>query len=127
VCFCVGHRPSAHVAAGASWTPVIANAPWDARTGHTTVINATGAIYVIGGFGDTGNFRRVWVSTDGGADRFRGVLDGYVRVHEGLLRGYSKVLKGTLGVLKGYCPRDYLRGTQMVLPGYCTHARGPRA
>ncbi len=44
-------------------------APWAARFGHTTVIDAAGAIYVIGGINVYGGtlFQDVWVSTDGGA------------------------------------------------------------
>jgi hypothetical protein len=56
---------------------VIVSAPWDARSGHTSVIDAAGAIYVIGG--RNGNiyphyiyYQDVWVSTNGGADRTRG-------------------------------------------------------
>jgi hypothetical protein len=57
------------LAAGLSWTLVIASAPWAARAGHTSVVDAAGAIYVIGGGGSTyGTFYQdVWVSTDGGA------------------------------------------------------------
>jgi hypothetical protein len=57
-------------AAGMTWRLVIASAPWAARTGHTSVIDAVGAIYVIGGYGPTGPtdfYKDVWVSTDGGA------------------------------------------------------------
>jgi hypothetical protein len=40
------------------------------RYGHTSVIDGTGAIYVIGGRGGIGtNYNDVWASTDGGADR----------------------------------------------------------
>ncbi len=56
--------------AGATWTRVIASAPWAARAGHTSAIDAAGAIYVIGG-GSTGfgsNYNDAWVSADGGAD-----------------------------------------------------------
>jgi hypothetical protein len=67
-------------AAGVTWTSRTTRAPWAARAGHTSVIDATGAIYVIGGFSDTGTYKDVYVSTDGGADRTRGVLDEYVRV-----------------------------------------------
>jgi hypothetical protein len=60
-------------AAGATWTSRTLTAPWAARRAHTTVMNATGAIYVIGGRDDsTGYLQDVWVSTDGGADRSRG-------------------------------------------------------
>ncbi len=58
------------MAAGVTWTCRTAKAEWAARTGHTSVIDAAGAIYVIGGLGINGtgiNFNDVWVSTDGGA------------------------------------------------------------
>ncbi len=60
-------------AAGVTWTSRTTSAPWAARPGHTSVIDAAGAIYVIGGFdGNTGTYYNdVWVSTDGGADRTR--------------------------------------------------------
>ena len=47
--------------AGVTWTSRTLSAQWAARSGHTTVIDAAGAIYVIGG----GGFQDVW--TDGGA------------------------------------------------------------
>ncbi len=54
---------------------VIANAPWGARDRHTSVIDAAGAIYVIGGHSGYSNYYNdVWVSTDGGAYRTR---EGY--------------------------------------------------
>ena len=49
-----------------------ASAPWAARYGHTSVVDAAGAIYVIGGYG-TDYLNDVWVSTVGGA----GGLEGY--------------------------------------------------
>ena len=58
-------------AAGATWSLRTASAPWAARSGHTSVIDAAGAIYVIGGNtsggSGTGYLNDVWVSTDGGA------------------------------------------------------------
>ena len=42
-------------------------APWAGREGHSTVIDAAGAIYVIGGYNGTTVFNDVWASTDGGA------------------------------------------------------------
>jgi hypothetical protein len=42
-------------------------APWAGRLGHTSVIDAAGAIYVIGGRGSTTFLNDVWKSTDGGA------------------------------------------------------------
>jgi hypothetical protein len=49
-------------------------APWAARLGHTTVVDAvSGAIYVIGGRSSTGTNYDVWASTDGGARPDSGV------------------------------------------------------
>jgi hypothetical protein len=65
----IGVRCRARSAAGVTWTCRTASAPWAARDGHTSVVDAAGAIYVIGGstgYGGT-NFQDVWVSTDGGA------------------------------------------------------------
>ncbi len=57
------------MAAGVTWTSRTLSAPWAARAYHTSVIDAAGAIYVIGGadVGDGHYFADVWVSTDGGA------------------------------------------------------------
>ena len=65
-------------AAGATWWLVIANAPWAGRHGHSTVIDAAGAIYVLGGRDGGGNlYNDMWVADNGGADRTRaGVLEG---------------------------------------------------
>ncbi len=68
-------------------------APWAGRVAHTTVIDAAGTIYVIGGEGINGNFfNDVYASTDGGArpDSVGGWVGG---VLEGVLTG---VLKGVL-------------------------------
>ena len=61
--------------AGASWQYVVnsGNASWDARSRHTSVIDAAGTIYVIGGYsgyarGSETNYNDVWKSSDGGAD-----------------------------------------------------------
>jgi hypothetical protein len=71
-------------AAGRTFTTRTLKAEWAARFGHTSVIDAAGAIYVIGGFGygngGSGYFQDVWVSTDGGARaglRRGGLLQGY--------------------------------------------------
>jgi hypothetical protein len=56
----------ARFAAGVTWTCRTADAPWAVRFWHTSVVDAAGAIYVIGGYGST-NYKDVWVSTDGGA------------------------------------------------------------
>jgi hypothetical protein len=58
-------------AAGVTWTLRTTSAPWAARVGHTTVIDAAGAIYVLGGWNGT-YFKDVWASTNGGEDRTRG-------------------------------------------------------
>ncbi len=68
-----GHRPmSRALAAGVTWTCQTSNAKWVSRVQHTSVIDAAGAIYVIGGGGVlvngiSGTFHDVWASTDGGA------------------------------------------------------------
>ncbi len=57
------------MAAGITWTSRTLTAQWDARNGHTSVVDAAGAIYVIGGWiGGTGPgpLQDVWASTDGG-------------------------------------------------------------
>ncbi len=72
-------------AAGITWTSRTASAQWAGRSGHTSVIGAAGAMYVIGGGGGNGggpsseDFSDVWVSPDGGArpDYVEGVLGGY--------------------------------------------------
>ncbi len=95
-------RVSRAPAAGVTWASRTLKAPWAGRAGHTTVIDAAGAIYVLGGVGggiyaDESNvcsshrLQDVWASTDGGARaglRQRGV----VRV------GTSGVLRGTTGL-----------------------------
>ncbi len=83
-------------AAGVSWTIRTASAPWAARRWHTSVIDAAGAIYVIGGMsrGITNNvyLKDVWKSTDGGAGRT--YAGGGGGVHQVVLPGYSRVLFG---------------------------------
>jgi hypothetical protein len=58
-------------AAGVTWTCRTLTAGWAARGYHTSVIDAAGAIYVIGGYdgvsGTFFNYQDVWVSTNGGA------------------------------------------------------------
>ncbi len=64
-------------AAGVTWTSRTTNALWAVRYGHTTVVDAAGAIYVFGGAVGTSTYvNDVWASTDGGADRTRA---GYPR------------------------------------------------
>jgi hypothetical protein len=56
------------LAAGAMWRCRTASAPWAGRRDHTSVVDAAGAIYVIGGRGFNNTFfNDVWASTDGGA------------------------------------------------------------
>ncbi len=94
-----GHRPGSHAsAAGISWMSSTAYAEWAARSAHTSVIDAAGAIYVIGGgsrtTGSHGHsitisyHQDVWASTDGGAwpDSVKAWSVGYSR---GYSRGYS--------------------------------------
>ncbi len=63
-------------AAGRTFTSRTLAAGWAARQAHTSVIDAAGAIYVIGGWGGGTNYNDVWSSTDGGARAglSRGVL-----------------------------------------------------
>ncbi len=76
VCVCATGRSVAW-AAGATWKSRTTGAQWAARFGHTTVIDAAGAIYVIGGNNGPHGIRNdVLKSADGGADRTRGVLRG---------------------------------------------------
>ncbi len=88
--------------AGSQWGLITAQAPWAARSGHTTVIDAAGAIYVIGGYSIGTVFNDVWKSADGGADRTRA---GYARGTRECLR----CAKGYLGVLNGRDTRVVLR------------------
>jgi hypothetical protein len=97
------------------------------------VIDAAGAIYVIGGFTDIAGTRipDVWVSTDGGADwtrvGARGGLEEYCRGTKGTTGywywWYSGALEECLRV-----PRGYARDTQYVWrhKGTSGVPRGPR-
>ncbi len=71
------HSSVALLAAGVTWTRRTTSAQWAARKGHTSVIDAAGTIYVIGGYDGTKYFNDVLVSTDRGADRTSVVLGGY--------------------------------------------------
>ncbi len=55
--------------AGITWTSRTLAAQWAGRYGHTSVIDAAGAIYVIGGYSDgtLTYYQDMWASTDGGA------------------------------------------------------------
>jgi hypothetical protein len=104
--FAVGaHRRGRRaLAAGRTWTRRTANAQWAGRYAHTSLIDAAGAIYVIGGWrsggGDDGtHYQDVWVSTDGGV-RPDNLGGGWVL--GGVRRGYSGVLQGYYVVLKAY-------------------------
>ncbi len=97
-------RVSRASAAGVTWTSRTANAPWGERAYHTSVIDAAGAIYSIGGSGyPTGYFNDVYASTDGGARAglgrgvFGQALEG---VLEWVLRGFYVVRRGSIGVLR---------------------------
>ncbi len=76
-CLCA-IRSVAHVTAGATWASRTTSAPWAGRFGHTSVIDAAGAIYVIGGYDGNTYFNDVLKSADGGADRTRRLLPGGV-------------------------------------------------
>jgi hypothetical protein len=96
--WCHRLKVSRALAAGATWTSRTAGAPWETRSRHTSVIDAAGAIYVIGGFkyvtsSFTYYFDDVWASTDGGA-RPDFVGDSRV-VHQGVLGGTMGYYRGT--------------------------------
>ncbi len=68
------------------------------------MVDAAGAIYVLGGYGGT-LLNDVWASTDGGARAGlgRGAVGGVHWVGTtGVLRGTTGVLKGTTWVLTAY-------------------------
>jgi hypothetical protein len=118
----------ARVAAGASFRLVTNQPPWAGRYGHTTVIDAAGNIYLMGGLGDGfGNyFNDVWKGTNFGENRTRGVLRGYSRGANWVPGGTQETLKDAQGVLKG-CSRgtstvEAPRGQASSL-GANTHAR----
>jgi hypothetical protein len=71
------------LAAGVNWTTRTAKAEWAERPAHTSVVDAAGAIYVIGGAGYRDCFQDVWVSADGGArpGSVKGEGGGYSRGH----------------------------------------------
>ncbi len=107
------------LAAGVTWTNRTLSAPWEARAAHTSVVDAAGAIYVIGGeggFDGTDNYADVWASTDGGADPTRAWWSGGTR--GGYYRGYAKVVRDTMWV-----PWVTI-GYYEVLEGYYRGARG---
>jgi hypothetical protein len=124
--------------AGVTWASRTACAPWEARQGHTSVVDAiSGAIYVIGGLGgdDTPYLQDVWVSTDGGARTGRarggsgrcvmvgnfGGTTGVLPDTTGVPMGTHVVLRGKRGVPEGY-PAGFARGihgrVQRGAPGY---------
>jgi hypothetical protein len=114
--------------AGVTWTNRTTSAPWDARYGHTSVIDAAGAIYVIGGTMDLSRddtyLNDVWVSTDGGArpDSVGGEGSGGAgRVLRGT-RGYHNVLSATWATQKVL--EGYVQGTTGLLEGYYKGTRG---
>jgi hypothetical protein len=114
-------RLFAHMVAGVTWKLMIASTPWAARQGHTTVIDAAGAIYVIGGCCGTAlhDYKDVWVSTDGGADGTRADYSGgATKVLEGYSRGHLRRYSRGVGVHMGL-----FYDAQLVLAGYCWCSR----
>jgi hypothetical protein len=90
------------------------------------VIDAAGAIYVIGGFDTTtGYLNDVWQSTDGGTrpDFDKGVAGGTGLVLGGYYRGTTGYYGGTGGVKRDPGGTEgLLEGTQEVLER--VHGRG---
>jgi hypothetical protein len=118
-CFRLCHRPVPRaLAAGATWRLVIASAPWAARGFHKSVVDAAGAIYVIGGGkdDDTTRYKDVWASTDGGARTGLGRGGGRGGVLGGYSGGYDK---GTTGLMQEYTGvfQSVIQGTPRLLCG----------
>jgi hypothetical protein len=107
------------VAAGMTWTSRTLAAPWAARGTHTSVIDAAGAIYVIGGFSG-GFLQDVWVSTDGGArlDKVRGAPRGHWKGSQGYRTGTAHVLQDYWRGRPGRAQGDTTGDKQRVLAGY---------
>ena len=92
-----------------TWTSRTTSAPWDAREAHTSVVDAAGAIYVLGGY--SGNYLNdVWVGTDRGARA--GLSQGYCAV----LGFSSRTFEGAGGAIG--CTHGIPAGTQEALNGY---------
>ncbi len=90
-CASVPARSASPSAAGVTWDLVTSNAPWAGRSGHTTVIDAAGTMYVISGYGGSAGFLNdVWVSADKGANRTQGLHVWHTRASEGYSTGYSR-------------------------------------
>jgi hypothetical protein len=80
---------------------MIAKAPWAARQAHTSVVDAAGAIYVIGGESYSGTlFNDVYNSTDGG--QFRRGVDAVPTRYGGFLTGFPRGTRGYCGGTRGY-------------------------
>ncbi len=89
-----------------TWTCRTASAQWAGRYQHTSVVDAAGAIYVLGGY-DSTDYQDVWASTDGGPRPDSvggGVVGGTLGGYSGATSGVpQRVLPGvTEGVLRGY-------------------------
>ncbi len=102
-------RVSRASAAGISWTSRTL-----ARASHTSVVDAAGAIYVIGGANGDTFYQDVWVSADGGAQaglgrgRIGGCTKGVLREYSGYWEGTRGYQGGTTGILRGY--QGFTRG-----------------
>ncbi len=101
-------------AAGVTWASRTLKAEWAGRFAHTSVIDAAGAIYVIGGQGKDRlsgtEYQDVWASSDKGA-RPEYTSPRLVRGTTGALWGYSGASPGYhRGHHKG-APQGVLRGT----------------
>jgi hypothetical protein len=80
------------------WSLVTSDAPWAARYGHTTVIDAAGTMYLIGGYNGT-SLNDVWSSANKGANR----TIANRTIAQGVLKGHSRgYYSDTLEVLTVY-------------------------
>ena len=55
-------------AAGTTWKLVAGDAPWAARAGHTTVIDAASTMFLMGGIDGQKAYNDVWQSSGAGAN-----------------------------------------------------------
>ncbi len=75
---------------------MLASAPWAARHDPTSVLDAAGAVYILGGFYSGTFFNDVWASTDGGERPDSRGIRG-LGCTKGVARGAEAVPRGGAG------------------------------
>jgi hypothetical protein len=120
-------------AAGVTWNETgDGDGRWGGRKLHTSVVDAAGAIYVIGGYNGSTDCADVWATTDGGARAGRGrggagrcVLVGYFGGTTGVLPGVLPDPAALLRVAQR-CTLSYRRGTGVLVGHSRAYWRGTR-